>query len=97
MSKSPLHKILKNSYLYDSLPETICIPAIGDQVETVFKPVELATLDELAFAAQALDQESDAIYSRLSAVRRLYREGRANGGLGSDNIVDALSKKGGAK
>ena len=33
--------------------------------------------------------------SAENLLRRLYREARDKGGLGSDNILDALSKKGG--
>ena len=54
-------------------------------------------LDDLAFAAQALDKEQSAIYKRLSAIRELYTEARAKGALGAENIVDALSRKGGAQ
>jgi len=44
-----------------------------------------------------LDKEQSAIYKRLSAIRELYTEARAKGALGAENIVDALSRKGGAQ
>ncbi len=97
MSKEKLEKLIKDSFTYGHLPENIRIPALGDNHNEVIKPLETATLDDIAFAAQALDQESDALYSRLSALRRLYREARSRGALGSDNIIDALSRKGGVQ
>lgn len=97
MSKDKLEKLVKDSFMYSHLPDSIRIPALGDNHNEVTKPLELATLDDIAFAAQALDQESDALYGRLSALRRIYREARTKGALGSDNIIDALSRKGGVQ
>lgn len=89
MTKGLLRKLCRAFYLQDSLPDTITLPSTGEGQQAIEKPIEEATLDDIAFAAQALDKETDALYSRL------YREARAKGGLGSDNILDALSKKGG--
>jgi hypothetical protein len=95
MFKSKLEKLFKDSYLAKNLPETIRIPALGANPKEMVKPIEQATLDDLAFAAQALDKESDALTSRLYALRRLYRDAREKGALGNENIIDALSRKGG--
>ncbi len=97
MFKSKLEKLLKDDYLAKKLPETVRIPALGAVAEDVVKPIEQATIDELVFAAQALDKESDALTTRLYAIRRLYREARSRGALGSENILDALARKGGAQ
>jgi len=97
MFKSKLTKLLKDEYLTRDLPKEITVPALGAIPETSIKNLEDATLDDLAFAAQALDLEVGAIYKRLSAIRELYTEARAKGALGAENIVDALSRKGGAQ
>lgn len=97
MFKTKLNKLLKDEYLTRDLPKEITVPALGAVPEISIKNVEDATLDDLAFAAQALDAEVDAINSRLYAIRRLYREARSKGALGAENIVDALSRKGGAQ
>jgi hypothetical protein len=97
MFKPKLEKLLKDSYYYKNLPVYIRIPALGAVQETITKPIVESTLDELEFAAQALDKEADAITTRLYAIRRLYREAREKGALGSENILDALSRKGGAE
>jgi len=95
MSKK-IEKLLKDTYLANNVPESIHIPPLGDNLTDVVKPIEQSTLDDIAFAAQALDQKADALNSSLYALRRLYREARAKGAIGSDNIIDALTgKKGG--
>ena len=95
MSKK-IEKLLKYTYLANNVPESIHIPPLGENLTDVTKPIEQATLDDIAFAAQALDQKVDALNSTLYALRRLYREARSKGAVGSDNIVDALTgKKGG--
>jgi len=97
MFKPKLEKLLKDSYYYKNLPVYIRIPALGAVQETITKTIVESTLDDLAFAAQAMDQEVEAINSRLYAIRRLYRDAREKGALGSENILDALSRKGGAE
>ena len=95
MSKK-IEKLLKDTYLANNVPESIHSPPLGENLTDVTKPIEQATLDDIAFAAQALDQKVDALNSTLYALRRLYREARSKGAVGSDNIVDALTgKKGG--
>ena len=46
----------------------------------------------------ALDKKADALRDELYALHRLYKEARARGALGSDNIVHAITgKNGGAQ
>lgn len=97
MFKPSLQRLIKDSLYAKYVPAFIQIPALGAIEEDTNKPIHEATLDDLAFAAQALDKEQSAIYKRLSAIRELYTEARAKGALGAENIVDALSRKGGAQ
>ena len=97
MIKPTLQKLIKDSYYAKHVPAFIKIPALGAITEETTKPVSEATLDDLAFAAQALDTAQSALYKRLAAVRELYSEARAKGALGSENIIDALSRKAGAQ
>lgn len=90
MSKK-LAKIVKDNYHLSSLPESVHIPPLGDNQADITKPIEQATLDDIAFAAQALEQKTDALNSTLYALRRLYKEARAKGAVGADNIVDAIT------
>ena len=95
MFKPKLEKLLKDDYTAKRLPETICIPAFSANAEDIVKPITEATIDELVFAAQVLDKQSDALTKTLYAIRSLYRTARQKGALGSENILDALSRKGG--
>jgi hypothetical protein len=95
MFKSKLEKLLKDDYLAKKLPDNISIPALGAIQEEVTKPITEATLDELEFAALALDKQADVITTLAYSIRRLYREARSKGALGNENILDALARKGG--
>jgi hypothetical protein len=99
MSKlSKIEQLRKDDYYFKKLPDTIRIPAIGVILEEIVKPTETATLDDLAFAVLALQEESSALYSLTESVRNLYDQARKNGALGSQVAIDALPETmGGAK
>lgn len=97
MSKK-LEKLFGDTYLARNVPESVHIPPLGINRTDIVKPIEHATLDDIAFAAQALDKKADALRDELYALHRLYKEARARGALGSDNIVHAITgKNGGAQ
>ena len=97
MSKN-IGKLLGDDFLARNVPEAVHIPPLGENMTDIVKPIEHATLDDIAFAAQALDKKVDALRDGLYALQRLYREARAKGALGRDNIVEALTRKiGGAQ
>lgn len=97
MSKN-IGKILGDDFLARNVPESVHIPPLGINRTDIVKPIEHATLDDIAFAAQALDKKADALRDELYALHRLYKEARAKGALGSDNIVQAITgKNGGAQ
>ena len=99
MSKlSKIERLRKDDYYFKNLPDTIRIPAVGVNFEEVVKPTEAATLDDLAFAVLALQEQSSAIYALTEPLRNLYDQARKNGALGSQVAIDALPEtKGGAK
>ena len=68
MFKPSLQKLIKDSYYAKHVPAFIQIPALGAIEEDTNKPIHEATLDDLAFAAQALDKEQSAIYKRLAVL-----------------------------
>ncbi|MCE7886566.1 MAG: hypothetical protein DYH13_03570 [Alphaproteobacteria bacterium PRO2] len=97
MSKK-LEKLFGDTYLARDVPESVHIPPLGTNRTDIVKPIEHATLDDIAFAAQALDKKADALRNEIYALQRLYREARAKGALGRDNIVEAVTgKNGGAQ
>jgi hypothetical protein len=85
-----LDTVRKQHVFLDTLPETIHVPAIGARRDAVTKPLEDATLDEVAFAVVALDAECDEAYGRLSALKRLTTMARKRGAVGADRILDAI-------
>ncbi|GFZ79925.1 hypothetical protein RLOatenuis_1350 [Rickettsiales bacterium] len=94
MFKLTLQKLSKDSSCTKHVPAFIQIPVLGATPEDTTKPIHEATLDDLVFAAQALDQEQSAICRRFAAIRELYSEACAKGALCVENIVDALFRKG---
>lgn len=97
MSKK-FEKLFGDTYLARNVPESVHIPPLGENRMDIVKPIEQATLDDIAFAAQALDKKADALRDELYALQRLYKEARVKGALGKDNIIEAVTgKKGGAQ
>lgn len=88
---SKLAVVRKHLFGLTSLPDTIRIPAIGDRPETLAKPIETATLDDLAFAMRVLDAEFSAVGDRLHALRKLYTLARDTGAFGSDCAIDVVA------
>ena len=64
----------------------------GEREEIAAKPIEAVTLDDLAFAMGALDDEFTVLSDRMHALRKLYALGRKAGGFGADNAVDLAIK-----
>lgn len=86
-----LDAVRKQHVFLDTLPDTIHVPASGERRDAVTKPLEDATLDEVAFATVALEAECDRTYGRLHALKRLTTIARKRGAVGSDRILDVLS------
>jgi hypothetical protein len=82
MSDSPLQR-LRKSYALSDLPDTIIAGSAGA------KPIDEATVDDVAFAVQALNDEMNAIYRRCASLRSLHDQARRAGALGSALAVDA--------
>ncbi len=79
-----------NCFLAD-IPDTIRIPALGQCQDEVSKPIETASIDDIAFAQLALQTRASALYGEIDALRRIYDMARKNGALGADNALDAVS------
>lgn len=82
-------------YLRD-LPDTIRIPALGDsRADEVVRPLEDATVDDLAFAIQGMEAESRLHHRRLQGLRDLYDLARKRGALGVTTVAAAFADVGG--
>lgn len=78
----------KHPYLLDELPATV-------RVDGVEVPLESATLDQIAFAVIAFENEVRPISRRMNALRELYDLARKHGALGAHRIGHAFADKGG--
>ena len=81
MFESKLQR-LRKSYALADLPDTI-------SAGTAIKPIGEATVDDVAFAIQALNDETDVLYRRSAALRSLHDRARRVGAVGAALAVDA--------
>lgn len=96
-NSSRLQTLRKRHFALQSLPDQIDIPAIGTRSEIAAKPIEDATLDDLAFAVGTVEAEFNAVGDRLHALRKLYGLARQVGALGADRAVDAVASNAGGQ
>jgi hypothetical protein len=96
IGQSKLGQLRAHHYGLEKLPETVCVPALGKRREETVKPIETATVDDLAFALVALNERSSVLYREIDALRTLQDEARKVGARGADIATDALiAAKGG--
>jgi hypothetical protein len=96
IGQSKLGQLRGRHYGLEKLPETVRIPALGNRREETVKPIETATVDDLAFALIALNERSSVLYREIDALRTLQDEARKVGARGADIAGDALiAAKGG--
>ena len=85
----------RGMYMQD-LPETIRIPALdGNRADEVVRPLEDATVDDLAFAIQGMEAESRVHHYRLQGLRDLHDLARKRGALGVTTVAAAFADLGG--
>jgi len=85
-----LTRLRKAHYSLEDLPETIAFPSHPAREVEAPVALEQATIDEVAFAIIAAEQESSAAHRRSSALQRLYKLAREAGGNGTDGAVDVV-------
>lgn len=74
------------------LPESIRIPAMGAaRPDEVVRLLPDATIDDLAFAIQASEEESTDVLRRTGALKELYEAARKRGALGTTTIAEAFA------
>lgn len=89
-TKSKLAALREQHYALATLPDTVCVPALGDRRDETIKPVETATVDDLAFALLRLNERTSALYRQIEALRTIHDEARQAGALGADIAINAL-------
>jgi len=90
-TKTKLERLRKANCFLADIPDTILIPALGQCQDEVSKPIETASIDDIAFAQLALQARASALYGQIDALRRIYDMARKNGALGADNALNAIS------
>lgn len=93
MTERTLDILRGRDFVLAGLPETIHVPALGQRHEAVTKPIEAATVDDLAFAQIALHETVSTVHRQLEALRRVSDLARRNGAVGADNAVLSLPPK----
>ena len=86
-------RLRKSHYALDELPETVSFPKHPSEPAREPLPVMQATVDDIAFAIVAAEQESSAAYRRSAALQRLYKIAREAGAIGSDRAAAAALKR----
>jgi hypothetical protein len=85
---TPLQR-LRDTYSMKDLPDSIRTGEMGELGHAVVKPLASATVDDIVFATQAIDDEISAIFARTAALKQLHDRARRAGALGADLAVDA--------
>jgi hypothetical protein len=96
-TKSYLDELRKSSFALENLPDEIAIPAMADGVEAESKPLLLATVDDIAFAQQGLNQALSRIVEQIESLRRVHDMARGLGAKGADYTLEYLRKHGEVK
>ena len=88
-----LTRLRKAHYSLEDLPDTISLPKHPGRDAEAPLPLEQATIDEIAFAMIAAEQESTAAHRLSSALQRLHKHAREAGGAGVDLAVEAALRR----
>lgn len=91
--KPDISRLRKASYALEELPETISFPQHPGEASREPVPVLTATVDDIAFAIIAAEQESSAALGRACALKRLHTLAREAGCIGTDRAAGAVLKK----
>jgi hypothetical protein len=87
--KPPPLDQLRQCYGMSALPDTITTMTLDEFGHAVAKRLTDATVDDIALAIVALNDEASALHIKVDALRRLHDRARRAGGLGSERAVEA--------
>ena len=90
---SKLAALRKAHYALKHLPSMIFVAA-ADRLASQSRPIEHATVDEVAFAIVRSEQAFSEACDRVAALRKLYDLARKGGGIGTDRAVEAAANAG---
>ena len=89
-----LESLRKKSMLFADLPETVRVPGHGGHPAVDALPLEEASVDDLAFAIQGLENEISEVIHQASALKRLHDQARIRGAVGTDTVGMIFGQEG---
>lgn len=90
---NPVARLRKAHYALEDLPDTIRFPQHPARESEDPLPLVDATVDDIAFAIVAAEDESSAAYRRATALKRMYQMAREAGAAGVDPAVKSALKR----
>lgn len=89
---NPVARLRKAHYALADLPDTITFPQHPTREREDPLPLVDATVDDIAIAIVAMEEECSAAYRRAEALKRLYQMAREAGAVGIDPAVKSAQK-----
>lgn len=71
MSETSLNR-LRQKFWLSPLPDSISVPAIGDHIAAAVRPIDEASVDDVAFAIHGLNQQMSALSGQMEALKKLH-------------------------
>lgn len=93
LSSNPVTRLRKAHYALEGLPDTITFPHNPACEGEDPLPLVDATVDDIAFAIVALEEESSSASRRASALKHLHQMARKAGATGIDPAVKSALKR----
>ncbi|SFL05473.1 hypothetical protein [Falsiroseomonas stagni] len=89
--RTPLDHLREKLWL-KMLPDIIEVPTGPGGSPVITKPVAQATVDDVAFAAEALFRQSVALHRKADALRQIHDLARRAGAVGAVNATAAAAR-----
>ena len=89
--RTPLDHLREKLWL-KVLPDSIDVPTGPGNNPVITKAVAHATVDDVAFAAEALFRQSVALHRKADALRQIHDLARRAGALGTANATAAAAR-----
>jgi hypothetical protein len=89
-----LEVLRHSSFALQALPDEIVIPVMRDDTNGETKPIVLATVDDIAFSHQGLNQAINDLVDRMDALRHAHDMARGVGAKGADYALEFIRQHG---
>lgn len=89
--RTPLDHLREKLWL-KMLPDSIEVPTGPGGSPVITKPIAQATVDDVAFAAEALFRQSVALHRKADALRQIHDLARRAGAVGIVNATAAAAR-----